>query len=242
MSIRLMTLTWKLEDITPNQKLVLLALADNANDEGLCYPSILTIVKKTSLSNKTVIKISSQLEELKLIQKHQRAKKNGGRYSTLYLVFPLENYENLDLEYKQKFIQSVEVTPYTQSVVATPQNGVQSVEVTPKPSLTLFNHHLFIKLTKQEKDLYLEYIALRKQLKLKTTIQIHNRLLSKYFELGRNMEIIQKAIISNWRDFYGAYTPKPANNKLADKNEEAMRNYNSKYKNQEIFEGEVLNG
>lgn len=199
MSIKAMSHAWQ-EEILPTQKLVFLAICDNANDEGLCYPSILTIVKKTGLSNKTIIKILNELVELKLIQKHQRAKKNGGRYSTLYLVFPLINYDNLDNEYKEKFSQSEVVTPYSQSEVVTPQNGIQSEVVTPKPSL--YNHHLFKELSHSERELYLEYIALRKTLNLKTTIQIHERLLKKYFEFGRNTEVITKAINSNWRDFY----------------------------------------
>ena len=63
------------------------------------------------------------------------------------------------------------------------------------------NHHLYLELSNEEKDLYLEYIAIRKKLKLTTTIKIHDRLLTKYFEFGRNIEVIEKAINGNWRDF-----------------------------------------
>lgn len=39
MSIKAMNWVWSLEDLTPAQTLVLLSLADQANDEGYCWPS-----------------------------------------------------------------------------------------------------------------------------------------------------------------------------------------------------------
>lgn len=233
MSIKFMSKAWE-QDITPNQKLIFLSLCDNSNDEGLCYPSILNIVNKTGLSNKTIIKSLSELVELNLLKKYQRAKKNGGRYSTLYLVFPLINYDNLDNEYKEKFTQSEVVTPYTQSEVVTLKKGIQSEVVTPKPSL--YNHHLFKELSHSERDLYLEYIALRKTLNLKTTIQIHDRLLKKYFEFGRNTEVITKAINSNWRDFYSiqSLTPKQQYKKFDDMSFEEKMEFNEKEKQRKI--------
>jgi len=201
MSIRLMTKTWNTK-ISPNKKLTLLALCDNANDEGVCYPSINTLVSKTGLSRPTVIKNIKDLVEIELITTHKRSRKKGGRYSTLYLVFPKENYENLDEEYQQKFSQSKEALPYTQSKEALPQEGIQSKEALPKPSLTLFNHHLYKELNTKEKELYLEYTSLRKSMKVKTTLAIHERLLTKYFKFGRDIAIIENAINANWKDFY----------------------------------------
>ena len=37
MSIKYMTKVWQLQELEPNQKLVFLAICDNANDEGICY-------------------------------------------------------------------------------------------------------------------------------------------------------------------------------------------------------------
>lgn len=210
MSIRLMTQVFKDEELDSTKKLIMLSLSDNANDEGFCYPSINTIVKKTSLSNKTVIKHIKELEEKNyLLSKKRNSKSNskgGGRLSTIYIVFPLENVQNLDEDLLRRFDiklgQSEVVTPLGQSEVVTPLKGGQSEVVTPKPSLTLFNHHLYKQLNHNERDLFLEYLALRKTMKLKTTLGIQERLLNKYFEFGRNIEIIQNAIISNWKDFY----------------------------------------
>ncbi len=201
-----MDMVFKDENLDSNKKLVMLAIGDNANDEGFCYPSLNTLVSKTSLSKKTVIKHIKELEQNNLLLSKKRSKKNGGRYTSIYIIYPQIFIPLLDEELLERFdlknSQSVEVTPPTQSVEVTPQEGIQSVEVTPKPSLTLFNHHLFNKLNKEEKDLFLEYSALRKKMKLQTTLSISERLLKKYFEYGRNIQIIQNAINSNWKDFY----------------------------------------
>lgn len=60
MSVRIMSLVWAL-DLPDSQKIVLLALADNANDEGVCWPSMATIAKKCSKSDRTVQGVIKQL-------------------------------------------------------------------------------------------------------------------------------------------------------------------------------------
>lgn len=51
-----------------SMKLTLVALADYANEQGICYPSIKTLSLKTSLDRKTVIRCLAQLEEDRLIR------------------------------------------------------------------------------------------------------------------------------------------------------------------------------
>ena len=53
MSVRIMTAVWAVT-LADSEKLVLLALADCANDEGDCWPSMATLVKKCSKSDRTV--------------------------------------------------------------------------------------------------------------------------------------------------------------------------------------------
>ena len=73
MSIALMTEVWKL-DLQAPRKMILLALADNANDEGTnCYPSVGTIVEKCSMSERTVQGHLQALEETGLIQRKERS-------------------------------------------------------------------------------------------------------------------------------------------------------------------------
>lgn len=61
MSIALMTVAWALE-IGSTDKLVLLALADNANDAGVCWPSMATIARKCGLSERAARVAMRRLE------------------------------------------------------------------------------------------------------------------------------------------------------------------------------------
>lgn len=63
MSVRLMGAVFELE-ISASEKLVLLAMADHARDDGTgCYPSIETLARKTSQSRRGVQKIMRKLED-----------------------------------------------------------------------------------------------------------------------------------------------------------------------------------
>lgn len=53
MSVRVMTAVWAM-DLPDSEKIVLLALADCANDEGHCWPSMATLARKCSKSERTV--------------------------------------------------------------------------------------------------------------------------------------------------------------------------------------------
>lgn len=53
MSIKLLSAAWDL-DIGSTEKMVLMSLCDFANDQGVCWPSVATICRKTSKSERTV--------------------------------------------------------------------------------------------------------------------------------------------------------------------------------------------
>lgn len=53
MSVRVMSAVWGL-DLPDSEMLILLALADWSNDEGVCWPSIAQLVKKTRKSERTI--------------------------------------------------------------------------------------------------------------------------------------------------------------------------------------------
>lgn len=61
MSIKLMSRVWEL-DLSNAESYVLLALADHANDDGYCYPSIARVVWKTGYSRRNVQRIIRKLE------------------------------------------------------------------------------------------------------------------------------------------------------------------------------------
>lgn len=64
-------------------KIVLLALADNANDEGDCWPSIATLAAKCGMDRTTVLRAIKRLEAAQHISKHS----SPGR-STNYRIHP----------------------------------------------------------------------------------------------------------------------------------------------------------
>ncbi len=62
MSVRVMTMVWAL-DLPDSQKIVLLALADSANDDGHCWPSMASLKKKCSKSERTIQGVIKDLVE-----------------------------------------------------------------------------------------------------------------------------------------------------------------------------------
>jgi hypothetical protein len=86
MSVRLMSLVWDLE-LPPGEKLVLLALADQANDEGRqCWPAVSTIAKKSGQGERTVRRALADLEKAGHLTRDHR---DGT--STQYHVHPCQN-------------------------------------------------------------------------------------------------------------------------------------------------------
>lgn len=81
MSIALMTTAWTLTGLSSTQKLVLLSLADNANDQGECYPSIRQMVSRTCLSERAVRDAIRILETLGYVRSMPRV-----GTSTIYLL------------------------------------------------------------------------------------------------------------------------------------------------------------
>jgi hypothetical protein len=57
MSISIMTLVWSESQHKGSELLLLLAIADNANDQGIAYPSLRTLAKKTRMSRRNVIRV-----------------------------------------------------------------------------------------------------------------------------------------------------------------------------------------
>ena len=82
MSIKIMSLVWEL-NLPTTQKMVLLALADNANDQGVCWPSISTLEVKTSLHRATVIRVIADLES----DRHLTRSSETGKTNT-YSIHP----------------------------------------------------------------------------------------------------------------------------------------------------------
>lgn len=91
MSIKLMSKAWEL-DLSQGEKLVLLALCDHANDDGVCYPSQAFLASKCSMSYRSVINQIKRLESCGILTSERR-QKAGSRQSNSYTI-NLDNYKS----------------------------------------------------------------------------------------------------------------------------------------------------
>ncbi len=85
MSIKLMTLAFE-TPYKPSPKVFLLAVCDNANDEGICYPSIATLAKKCSIGKTNITYIAKAYETIDIVKRKRRKRNNGSDASTLYTI------------------------------------------------------------------------------------------------------------------------------------------------------------
>ena len=85
MSVKASAWVWQ-QPIKGTAKLVLLALADCANDDGKCWPGIETVVKKCGIARNTVIDNMRKLEKQELIISERRYTEAGRRTSNLYTL------------------------------------------------------------------------------------------------------------------------------------------------------------
>ena len=81
-----MSVVWEL-DLPDSEKLALLALADCANDEGFCWPSMATLAKKCSKSDRTVQKAVQSLMEKGHLSRDERPGKG-----VFYRIHPRRDF------------------------------------------------------------------------------------------------------------------------------------------------------
>ena len=86
-----MSKAWEL-DLSQGEKLVLLALCDHANDDGVCYPSQAFLASKCSMSYRSVINQIKRLESYGILTSERR-QKSGSRQSNSYTI-NLNNYKS----------------------------------------------------------------------------------------------------------------------------------------------------
>lgn len=93
MSMRLMVQAMNCEVGNPARKLVLLKLADNANDDGICFPSYQYIADKCEMSKRSAISHIDDLIKMGFVSKKARKNKDGSS-TNLYLLHLTKGSEN----------------------------------------------------------------------------------------------------------------------------------------------------
>lgn len=86
MSMLLMVEAMKLKVGNPLRKLILIKLADNANDKGECFPSVSYIAEQCEISERSVQNHIKQLEVDGLLKIESRKSENGLNKSNIYYL------------------------------------------------------------------------------------------------------------------------------------------------------------
>lgn len=82
MSVRAMTWVWSLQ-MNASHKLVMLALADHADDKGKCWPGLDGIASKCGMTRRNLIRVIQKLEQAGFLKKEAR-RENGHQGSNIY--------------------------------------------------------------------------------------------------------------------------------------------------------------
>ena len=86
MSVKASNWAWQLQCVKGMTKLVLMALADSADDDGFCWPKLETIAFKACTSKSTVKRAVRDLVQLGLVTVEHRTRQNGSSASNYYTI------------------------------------------------------------------------------------------------------------------------------------------------------------
>ena len=103
------------------KRLVLLALADRANNENVCFPSIARVVKDTEMDRKTVMNTINDLIALGLVS--DTGDRKGGTNQVRVLKINVDKQESYPQEHQLSSNKQCQISKET--VVNLPINGVE---------------------------------------------------------------------------------------------------------------------
>ena len=103
------------------KRLVLLALADRANKENTCFPSIARVVKDTGMDRKTVMNTINDLIEIGLVL--DTGERKGGTNQVRVIKINVDKNESYTQEDQESSNERCEISKET--VVNLPINGVE---------------------------------------------------------------------------------------------------------------------
>lgn len=183
-----MTAVWDREDLSSTQKLVLLALADWANDEGLCWPSIDRVAKKSSLKKRAVQLAIRSLEEMQFIRREEVI----GRGNKYWIHIPLHEMH-----------PCIKDTP--------PLHQMHETHAPDAPNTSKI-HQLNTKYIKEAlpdwlpMDAWNGWVEMRKQRKRQLTDRATARAINKLDAIrakGHDIaELLDRSTINGWLDIY----------------------------------------
>lgn len=142
MSIRAMNWAWE-QDVAPSTKLILLALADHADNDGVCWPGVKSVAEKCRLSKQSVRYHIRALIERGLVGSTPRVRKNKSQTSNSY---------HLGIDGLMTPYQDIN-TPLSTDV----QGGLKLVD-TPEPSIETPVNSLSL-ISDEEKEIWPDWYS-----------------------------------------------------------------------------------
>jgi len=217
-----MTAAWN-TDLKASTKMVLLALCDNASDEGMCFPSIKTTAKKCSMSTRSV-----QGHIAKLIEKGYLKKTEREGRSSIYFIAdpckvctpanpaPLQTTTQTPANYDKTPanpapLQTTTQTPAnydkTPANPAPPPANPAPITIT-KPS---HNHQVTTNKAREEipkpndvdEEVWNEFVKMRTRVKAPLSAYAAKLIAMKLDEFGGDKNhVLNQSIMNNWRGVF----------------------------------------
>lgn len=182
------------------RKLVLIKLADHANDKGICWPSYEHIAGQCEMSKRTVIRHIDELEKQGLIKVVQR-KRNGEAHNRSNLYFLCLNHsDNLatDSDNLSKTIMT-QCHPNQSLITSHKKESIIKEKIYKKElDLSLFYQ-------KPNKKIWDDYLEHRKNKKAKLTQTALNRLIEEINKANKfgysTNSVLAECMLRNWHGF-----------------------------------------
>lgn len=131
MSVQALSAAFDMRGIGASEKLVLLALANYANEKMVCWPSQDTLAEDTELSERTVWSALKNLEAKEVIARQPRKRADGTRASDVFtLLFP----EHMRAKPAAKVAKSARNSCEDQSQIASDHPATVATHTTFEPS------------------------------------------------------------------------------------------------------------
>jgi len=200
-----MTLVWEHAPCRENALIVLLALADWSNDDGVCWPSMEKLANKARVDRRSAQRIVRRLVQDQLITIEEgggRARQHRYKVETAALCRPLENsdFTNSDIAYMETAALRTERATFP-TQTATQVSPDPLVEPLEDPSIDPpYSGSEFL-------EALAAYDSTARQRKIKESPEQRHMLFKKLARWGeeRATEALENAVAHSWR---GVFEPK----------------------------------
>ncbi|MEQ5111209.1 helix-turn-helix domain-containing protein [Providencia vermicola] len=215
MSMILMAKAMQIKVGNPSRKLVLIKLADNANDKGKCFPSYQHVADQCEMSRRSVINHIDALCEMGLVRKTFRdgEKGNSSNVYLLNLDEPIRTLpsENSALGVVKDLHQPSEnsAPPPSENSAPRTSHSFEPVNEPKKEGFDVKNEPIPDWLNRDTWMSWIEYRKdMKKAIKTKQTFNLQIKFLAECFEEGHSPdEVINQSIANGWQGLF-----KPKNN------------------------------